>query len=131
MPAGSTSGSKLTVADGPPSSLSMLSIVSVPASTCSRSGGHGDVASLVGSPGCPIVRTRRHCSGLPRHLCDQRVEEIVRIAWRRRAAAAANGWSGTIDHRTGIALPDELHELEGVQPVVRGVPRSPPRAGRP
>ena len=36
-----------------------LSRVSVPASTCSRSSGHGIVASSVGSPGCPTLRIIR------------------------------------------------------------------------
>src|ERR1700733_12197381 len=50
MPSGSTSGSKLMSRVGLVSSLSMVSIVSVPASICLRSEGQAWVASAVESP---------------------------------------------------------------------------------
>src|SRR5580658_4428681 len=64
IPSGSTSGSKLMSRVGLVSSLSMESIVKIPASICFRSGGQGRVASAVGSPGWPTVRIKRQCRGL-------------------------------------------------------------------
>src|SRR5258707_8919221 len=63
IPAGSTKGSKLVFAATLVSSLSTRSSVKVPTSTCWRSAGQAMLASLVGSPGCPIMSMRRHCSG--------------------------------------------------------------------
>src|SRR5580692_2819526 len=64
IPAGSTSGSKLMSRVGLVASLSMESIVNIPASICFRSGGQGSVASAVGSPGWPTVRIKRQRRGV-------------------------------------------------------------------
>src|SRR5439155_11318959 len=63
IPAGSTKGSKLISVAALVSSLSTRSSVKVPTSTCWRSAGQAVLASLVGSPGCPMMTTTRHCSG--------------------------------------------------------------------
>src|SRR4029077_7129157 len=63
IPAGSTKGSKLISVAALVSSLSTLLSVKVPTSTCWRSAGQAMLASLVGSPGCPMMTARRHWSG--------------------------------------------------------------------
>ena len=63
MPTGNTNGSKLMTRAELVSSLSIVSRVKVPTSTCSRPSGHGMVASSVGSPGWPMVMIKCHCNG--------------------------------------------------------------------
>src|SRR5580700_3503170 len=63
IPSGSTSGSKLMSRVGLISSLSIESIVNIPASICFRSGGHWRVASAVGSPGWPTVSMKCQRTG--------------------------------------------------------------------
>src|ERR1700722_17711442 len=56
IPSGSTRGSKLISRVGLLASLSMVLMVSVPASICFLSGGQTEVASAVESPAWPMVR---------------------------------------------------------------------------
>jgi hypothetical protein len=77
MPAGRTSGSKLMSRQLPAPSASVPVTVSVPASIDSRSAGQGIVASLVGSPGRPIVKIRCHCAGPLADARDEDVEQVI------------------------------------------------------
>src|SRR5271155_5353898 len=64
IPSGSTSGSKLMSRVGLVASLSMVLIVSVPASICCLSGGQAAVGSAVESPGWPMMRIKCQRRGL-------------------------------------------------------------------
>jgi len=86
-----------------PSSLDTASSVSVPASTRCLSIGHGCVASLVGSPGCPIVTSRRHFSGCCRSCAIISSNKWFLSACAPCAGASATiGCNGSIAHRTGV-----------------------------
>ena len=121
IPSGSTSGSKLISRVGLVSSLSMVSIVNVPASICCLSGGQarrrvrGRIARLAyGEHQMPVQR-------LGMKLRDQCIEQVV-LAGCRRAV-----WLGRLirlhrpSNRSGLAF--GIDETEGVQGVVRAVRR--------
>src|SRR5882672_7075416 len=108
IPAGSTKGSKLISVAALVSSLSTRSSVRVPTSTCLRSAGPATLASLGGSPGCPMMTMRRHCSGW---WCIAAISASNRefLSWGTEAVlAASNGCIGLISQRTGMESPAAL-----------------------
>ena len=139
MPSGSTVGSKLMSRAFPASSVCTALIVMVPASIERRESGQGLVASLVGSPGAPMVRINRQLNGPRVTASDQVVEQVVllcrragagglHVLERDRGPAHRNGRTCVVgemkrvepvegavgEARTGRGLLDDLHRCGGL-----------------
>ena len=108
MPAGSTRGSKLISLAALVSSLSTRSSVRVPTSTCSRPAGQAMVASLVGSPGCPMMTMRCQRNGWG-WICAISASKRSFLSLGAEAVrAASNGCTGVRIQRTGMESPAAL-----------------------